>query len=160
MIDDNPLSQKHNGWHCCDLQPQGIKSRALSYSRKSLLHTWITYYTELPMKVPITPHRLENRYYATPPIAITGNRLTRVYPPSPTPSSPPRRRGGHHIVWGVDALLVRLCRGRHPWDWLPWSLGYIKNICVVGLYRRVYEMLVCVCKRGHPWDWPIIPVAY
>jgi len=28
------------------------------------------------MKVPITPHRLENRYYAPPPIAITGNRLT------------------------------------------------------------------------------------
>jgi len=28
------------------------------------------------MKVPITPHRLENCYYAPPPIAITGNRLT------------------------------------------------------------------------------------
>ena len=28
------------------------------------------------MKVPATPHRLENRYYAPPPIAITGNRLT------------------------------------------------------------------------------------
>jgi len=76
VIDDNPPSQKHNGWHCCDLQPQGIRSRAFYYSRKSLLHTWITYYTELPMKVPITPHRLENRYYAPPPIAITGNRLT------------------------------------------------------------------------------------
>ena len=30
------------------------------------------------MKVPITPHHLENRYYAPPPIAITGNRLTLV----------------------------------------------------------------------------------
>jgi len=28
------------------------------------------------MKVPITPHHLENRYYAPPPIAITGNHLT------------------------------------------------------------------------------------
>jgi len=32
--------------------------------------------TELPIKVPITPHHLENRYYAPPPIAITGNHLT------------------------------------------------------------------------------------
>jgi len=31
------------------------------------------------MKVPITPHHLENRYYAPPPIAMTGNHLT-VYP--------------------------------------------------------------------------------
>jgi len=30
------------------------------------------------MKVPITPHHLKNRYYAPPPIAITGNRLTRM----------------------------------------------------------------------------------
>jgi len=75
---DNPPSQKHNGWHCCDLQPQGPRSRALYYSRNSLLHTWITYYTELPMEVPITPHRLENRYYAPPPITITGNCLTRA----------------------------------------------------------------------------------
>ena len=43
-----------------------------------ILHTWITYYTELPMKVPITLHRLENPYNAPPPIAITGNRLTRI----------------------------------------------------------------------------------
>jgi len=28
------------------------------------------------MKVPITPHHFENRYYAPPPIAITGNHLT------------------------------------------------------------------------------------
>jgi len=76
VIDDNPQSQKHNGWHCCDLQPQGPRSRAFYYSRNSLLHTLITYYTQLPMKVPITPHRLENCYYAPPPITITGNRLT------------------------------------------------------------------------------------
>jgi len=76
VIDDNPPSQKHNGWHCCDLQPQGPRSRAFYYSRNSLLHTWITYYTELPMKVPITPHHLENRYYTPPPIAITGNHKT------------------------------------------------------------------------------------
>jgi len=79
VIDDNPASQKHNGWHCCDLQPQGPGSKAFDYSGNSLLHTWITYYTELPMKVPITPHRLENRYYAPPTIAITGNRLTLFY---------------------------------------------------------------------------------
>jgi len=30
----------------------------------------------LPIKVPITSHHLENRYYAPPPIAITGNHLT------------------------------------------------------------------------------------
>ena len=30
------------------------------------------------MKVPITLHRLENSYNAPPPIAITGNRLTRA----------------------------------------------------------------------------------
>ena len=30
------------------------------------------------MKVPITLHRLENPYNAPPPIAITGNRLTRA----------------------------------------------------------------------------------
>ena len=77
MIDDNTSIQKHNGWHCCDLQPQGPRSRAFYYSRNSLLHTWITYYTELPMKVPITLHRLENPYNSPPPIAITGNRLTR-----------------------------------------------------------------------------------
>ena len=78
MIDDNAAIQKHNGWYCCDLQPQGPRSRAFYYSRNSLLHTWITYYTELPMKVPITLHRLENSYNAPPPIAITGNRLTPV----------------------------------------------------------------------------------
>jgi len=76
VIDDNPPSQKHNGWHCCDLQLQGLRSRVFYYSRNSLLHTWIAYYTELPMKVPTTPHHLENRYYVPPPIAITGNRLT------------------------------------------------------------------------------------
>ena len=50
----------------------------LDYRRNSLLHTWITYYTELPMKVLITPHHLENRYYTLLPIAITGNHLTPV----------------------------------------------------------------------------------
>jgi len=79
-VDDNPPSQKHNGWHCCDLQPQGPRSRAFYYSRNSLLHTWITYYTELPMKVPITHHHLENRYYAPPPIAMIGNHLTPCCP--------------------------------------------------------------------------------
>jgi len=78
VINDNLPSQKHNGWHRCDLQPQGLRSRAFYYSINSLLHTWITYYTDLPMKVPITPHHLENRYYAPPPIAITGNHLTCI----------------------------------------------------------------------------------
>ena len=55
IIDDNPPSQKHNGWHCCDLQPQGPRSRAFYYSRNILLHTWITYYTELPVKYLLHP---------------------------------------------------------------------------------------------------------
>jgi len=36
------------------------RSRAFYYSINSLLHTWNSYYTEPPMKVPITPHRLES----------------------------------------------------------------------------------------------------
>ena len=92
MIDDNPRSQTHNSWHCCDLQPQGPRSRAFYYSRNSLLHTWITYYTELPMKV----HRLENPYNAPPPIAITGNRLTpgRGRDPSARVRGSRRGKGG------------------------------------------------------------------
>jgi len=46
------------------------RSRAFYYSINSLLHTWNSYYTEPPMKVPITPHHLKYRYYATPPIII------------------------------------------------------------------------------------------
>jgi len=33
------------------------------------------------VKVPITPHHIENRYYAPPPFAITGNHLTRLFIP-------------------------------------------------------------------------------
>ena len=80
MIDDNTSIQKHNGWHCCDCQPRGPRSRAFYYSTNSLLYTWITYYTEPSMKVPITLHRLENPYNAPPPIAITGNSLTHFWP--------------------------------------------------------------------------------
>jgi len=66
------------------------RSRAFYYSINSLLHTWNCYYTELPMKIPITPHNLEYRYYAPPPIIIapgsfshagistTGLRVARV----------------------------------------------------------------------------------
>jgi len=103
VLDDNPPSQKHNGWHCCDLQPQGPRSRAFYYSRNSLLHTQITLYTELPMKVTITPHRLENRYYAPPPIAITGNRLTphNAHPHKCTPTQMHTHTNAHphkHIL--------------------------------------------------------------
>ena len=36
------------------------RSRAFYFSMNSLLHIWITYYTEPPMKVPITDHDLKN----------------------------------------------------------------------------------------------------
>jgi len=108
MIDDNLPSQKHNSWHCCDLQPQGPRSRAFYYSRNSLLHTWIIYYTELPMKVPITPHHLENRYYAPPPIAITGNHLTRLHLYYNCPLR------GCDTQWAVDLR----GRGMRAWCWL------------------------------------------
>ena len=81
MIDDNPPSQKHNGWHCCELQLQGPRSSAFYCSRNSLLNTWNRYYTEPPIKVPVTHHHLKNRYYAPPQNTITGNYLTLILPP-------------------------------------------------------------------------------
>ena len=71
MIDDNTAIQNHNGLYCCDLQPQGPRSRAFYYIRNSLLHTCNSYYTEPPMKVPITPNPFQSRYYAPPPIVIS-----------------------------------------------------------------------------------------
>jgi len=102
VTDDNPPSQKHNGWHCCDLQPQGPRSRAFYSSRNGLLHAWITYYTELPTKVLITPHHLEKRYYGPPPIAITENHLTRLYVQSSV-SSPL-----HHFLYRRLSVLICL----------------------------------------------------
>ena len=93
MIIDNPPSQKHNGWHCFELELQGPRSRVFYSRRNSLLHTWNTCYTEPPMKVFITDHHLKNCYWAPPPNAIAGNYLTRIsvsgaptnvaFPPSP-----------------------------------------------------------------------------
>jgi len=64
------------------------RSRAFYVSINSLLHT--CYYTELPMKVLITPHHLEFSYYGPPPIVIT---LGRPSPPRP-------RRTTHHTTLG------------------------------------------------------------
>jgi len=57
--------------YCWDLQPQGPRSRAFYYIRNSLLHTWNSYYTEPPMKVPITHNPFQARYNAPPPIVIS-----------------------------------------------------------------------------------------
>jgi len=46
------------------------RSRAFYFIINSLLHTWNSYYTEPPVKVPITPHHLEYSYYGPPPIVI------------------------------------------------------------------------------------------
>jgi len=127
VIDDNPRSQTHNGWHCCDLQPQVPRSRAFYYSRNSLLHTWIPYYTELPMKVPITLHRLENPFKAPPPIAITGNRLTLLGSPrlpcgrrakSSVEESSQSIRKKKRVSSAIERERTRLLdghRGRHAW---------------------------------------------
>ena len=60
------------------------RSRAFYYSINSLSHTWNSYYTEPPMKVPITLHHQKYRYYATPSIIIA---LGSFSPPSP-PTQP------------------------------------------------------------------------
>ena len=82
VIDDNLASQKHNGLHCCNLQLQGPRSRVFYYSRNNLLHTWNSYYTEPPIKVPITPHRLESRCYAPSPIVIALGSFSGLQVPS------------------------------------------------------------------------------
>jgi len=53
------------------------RSRAFYFSINSLLHTWNSYYTEPPMKVPIAPHHLEYCYYAPPPIVIALGSFSR-----------------------------------------------------------------------------------
>ena len=47
-----------------ELQDAGLQARLKESSGDAMpnTHTWITYYTELPLQVPITPHHLDNGY--------------------------------------------------------------------------------------------------
>ena len=55
------------------------RSRAFYYSINSLLHKRKCYYTEPPMKVPITPHHLKYSYYGPPPIVIALGSFSRFW---------------------------------------------------------------------------------
>jgi len=88
------------------------------------------------MKVPITPNHLENRYYAPPPIAITGNRLT-----------PPR--GSWCKGWHAPSLLVRL----RPGD----EAAVVVQVWHATHRARLSPGACCLSYRwlegtGTPWD--------
>jgi len=55
------------------------RSRAFYFSINSLLHTWNSYYTEPPVKVPIMTHHFKYSYYGPPPIVIALGSFSRVY---------------------------------------------------------------------------------
>jgi len=73
------------------------RSRAFYYSINSLLHTWNSYYTQPPMKVPITLQRLESCYYAPPTIVISLGSFSE-----PLPLQVRIQKSMHSMFQGLD----------------------------------------------------------